>query len=62
MSEDKRRRSELLGDVAEGNSVLGKLRSRREKATRHQRQSPKAFQGKLQVQRDSHERIMEEQF
>ena len=42
MSEDKRRRSKLLGDVAEDNPVLGKLRSWKEKAARHQGQSPRA--------------------
>ena len=50
MSEDERRRSELPGDVAEDNPVLGKPRSQKEKATRHQGQSPRASQGKAQVQ------------
>ena len=36
MFEDERRRSKLLGDVAEDNPVLGKLRSWKEKAVRHQ--------------------------
>ena len=36
MSEDERRRSKLPGDVAEDNSVLGKPRSRKEKAAHHQ--------------------------
>ena len=36
MSEDERRRSELPGDVAEDNSILGKPRSQKEKATRPQ--------------------------
>ena len=62
MSENERRRSELPGDVVEGNPVLGKPRSQREKAARHQRQSSRASQGKSQVQRDSHGRIVEEQF
>ena len=62
MFEDERRRSELPRDVVEGNPVLGKSRSWREKVTRHQRQSPRASQGKSQVQRDSHRRIVEEQF
>ena len=43
MSEDERRKSKLSGDVVEDNLVLGKSRSRKEKAARHQRQSPKAF-------------------
>ena len=50
MSEDERRRSKLPGDVAEDNSVLGKPRSRKEKAARHQGQSPRTSQGKAQVQ------------
>ena len=62
MSEDERRRSKLPGDVAGDNPILGELRSRKEKAACHQGQSPKASQGKVQVQRDSHERIVEEQF
>ena len=62
MSEDKRKRSELPRDVAENNPILGKLRSRKEKAARHQGQSPRMSQGKAQVPRDSHGRIVEEQF
>ena len=42
MSEDEQRKSELLGDVAEDNPVLGRPRSRKEKASRHQGQSPRA--------------------
>ena len=34
MSEDEQRRSKLLGDVAKNNPVLGKPRSRKEKAAR----------------------------
>ena len=62
MSEDEQRRSELLGDVAEDNFVIGKPKSRKEKAAHHQGQFPRASQGKAQVQRDSYGRIMEEQF
>ena len=62
MSKDERRRSKLLGDVAEDNPAFGKPRSRKEKAARHQRKSPKASQGKAQVQLVNHESIMEEQF
>ena len=36
MSENERRMSKLPGDVAEDNSILGKLRSRKEKAACHQ--------------------------
>ena len=50
MSEDERRMSKLLGDVAEDNLVLGKLKSRKEKAACCQRQPPRASQGKAQVQ------------
>ena len=62
MSEDERRRSKLPGDVAEDNPVLGKLRSRKEEAAHHQRQSPRVSQRKGQVQRVSHGSIVEEQF
>ena len=62
MSKDERRRSELPGDVAEDNPVLGKPRLRKEKEARHQGQSPRVSQGKAQVQRNSHGRIVEEQF
>ena len=62
MSEDEQRRSKLPGDVAEDNPILGKPRSQMEKAARHQGQYPRASQGKAQVQRISHESIMEEQF
>ena len=50
MSKDERRRSEMLGDVAEDNPILGKPRSWKEKAARHQGQSPRASQGKALVQ------------
>ena len=46
MSEDEQKRSELPGDIAEDNPVLDRPRSRKEKATRHQGQSPRASQGK----------------
>ena len=50
MSEDERRSSKLPGDVAENNPVLGKPRSQEEKEACHQRQSPRASQGKAQAQ------------
>ena len=50
MFEDRRRRSKLPGDVVEDNPVLGKPRSWKEKAARHQRQPRRASQGKAQVQ------------
>ena len=61
-AEDEQRRSKLPGDVAEDNPVLGKSRSWKEKAARHQGQSPRASQGKTQVQRDGHESTVEGQF
>ena len=61
MSEDEQRKSKLPGDVAEDNSILGKSRSRKEKAARHQGQSPRVSQGKAQVQCVSHGSIVEEQ-
>ena len=54
------KRSKLPRDVTEDNLVLGKPRSRKERAAGHQGQSPRASQGKAQVQRDSHRRIVEE--
>ena len=42
MSEDKQIRSELPRDVAEDNFVLSKPKSRKEKATCHQGQFPRA--------------------
>ena len=46
MSEDEQRRSELRGDVADNNFVLGIPKSRKEKAARHQGQFPRASQRK----------------
>ena len=46
MSEDERRSPKLLGDVAEDNLVLSKLRSRNEKVACCQRQPPRASQAK----------------
>ena len=60
MSEDERRRSRMAGDIAEDDPILDKPRSQKEKAARHQGQSPRASQGKAQVQRDSHGRIVKE--
>ena len=50
MSEDEQRMSKLPGDVVEDNPVLGKPRSRKAKAAQHHGQSPRASQGKVQVQ------------
>ena len=49
MSEDEQRMSKLPGDVAEDNPIIGKPRSRKEKAARRQRQPPRASQRKAQV-------------
>ena len=49
MSEDEQRRSKLPGDAVKDNPILGKPRSRKEKATHHQRQSPRASQEKAQA-------------
>ena len=46
MSKDEQRKSKLPGDVVEDNPVLGKPRSRKEKAAHHQGQSPRASQRK----------------
>ena len=48
--EDEQRKSKLPRDIAEDNPVLGNPRSRKKKAARHQEQSPRASQGKTQVQ------------
>ena len=50
MFEDEQRRFKLLGYTVEDNFVLGKPKSRKEKAARHQGQFPRASQGKAQVQ------------
>ena len=62
MSGDERRRSKLPGDVAEDNLVLGKPRSRKEKAAHRQGQPPRASQGKAQVQWVNHRSMVDEQF
>ena len=46
MSEDEQRRSKLPGDVTKDNPILGKRRSRKEKAAHHQGQSPRVSQGR----------------
>ena len=49
MSEDEQRMSKLPGDVAEDNLVLGKPRSRKEKAACRQRQPSRASHRKAHV-------------
>ena len=62
MSKDEQRRFKLPRYVAKDNPILNKPRSRKEKAARHQGQSPRASQRKAQVQWASHRSMMEEQF
>ena len=62
MSKDEQRRSKLPGDIAKDNFVLGKPKSRKEKAVRHQGQFPRVSQWKAQMQQDNYGRIVEEQF
>ena len=62
MSEDERRRSKFPGEVSKDNPILDKPRSWKEKAARHQRQSPRASQRKAQVLWASHGSMVEEQF
>ena len=62
MSEDEQRKFRLPGYTAEDNPVLGKPRSRKGKASRHQGQSPRASQRKAQVQWASHRSMVEKQF
>ena len=49
MSENDRKMSKLPGDVAKDNPIIGKSRSRKEKAARYQGQSPRASQRKTQM-------------
>ena len=62
MSEDEQRKSKLPRDVAEDNPVLGKPRSRKEKAAHSQGQSPRASQTKRLTQWASYGGMVEEQF
>ena len=60
--EDEQGRSKLLGDIAEDNPVLGKPRSRKEKAAHPQRQSSQASQTKGLIQWANYGGMVEEQF
>ena len=62
MSKDKQRKSRLPGYTADDDPVLSEPKSWKEKAACHQGQFPRASQVKAQMQRDGHERIVEEQF
>ena len=60
--EDERREPRLPGYTAEDDPVIGKPKSRKGKAPRHQRQSPRASQRKFRAQWASHRGMVEEQF
>ena len=62
MSEDEQRKSKLPGYTAEDDPVLGIPKSRKGKAPRCQRQSPRASQRKFRAQWVNHRGIVEEQF
>ena len=62
MSEDEQRESRLPGYTAKDDPVLSRLRSRKGKAPRRQRQSPRASQRKFQAQWASHRSMVERQF
>ena len=62
MSKDKQKESRLLGYTAEDDPVLGRPKSRKEKAPRRQRQSPRASQRKFRAQWASHRSMVEKQF
>ena len=62
MSKDKQKESRLLGYTAEDDPVLGRPKSRKGKAPRRQRQSPRASQRKFRAQWASHRSMVEKQF
>ena len=62
MPKNEQRESRLLGYTAEDNPVLGRPKSRKGKAPRRQRQSPRATQRKFRVQWASHRSMVEKQF
>ena len=62
MSEDKQREPRLPRYTAEDDPVLGRPKSRKGKAPRCQRQSPRASQRKFQAQWASHRSMVDEQF
>ena len=62
MPKDEQRESRLPGYITEDDPVLGRLKSRKGKTPRRQRQSPRASQRKFRAQWASHRGMVEEQF
>ena len=62
MPEDKQRESRLPEYTAEDDPVLGRPKSRKRKAPRCQRQSPRASQRKFRAQWASHRSVVEKKF
>ena len=62
MPKDEQKEPKLPGYTAEDDPVLGRLKSRKGKAPRRQRQSPRASQRKFRPQWASHRSRVEEQF
>ena len=62
MPENEQRESRLLEYTAEDDPVLGRPKSRKGKAPRRQRQSPRASQRKFRAQWASHRSMVEKQF
>ena len=59
---DEQKESRLPRYTAEDDPVLGRPKSRKQKAPHHQRQSPRASQRKFRAQWASHRSMMEKQF
>ena len=62
MPKDEQKEPKLPGYTAEDDLVLGRLKSRKGKAPRRQRQSPRASQRKFRAQWASSRGMVEEQF
>ena len=62
MLKDEQKESRLPRYTAEDDPVLGRPKSRKQKAPHHQRQSPRASQRKFRAQWASHRSMMEKQF
>ena len=62
MPEDEQRESRLLGYTAEDDPVLDRPKSRKVKAPRRQRQSPRESQRKFRAQWANHRSMVEKQF
>ena len=61
MSEEEQRESRLPRYTAEDDPVLGRPKSRKGKAPRRQRQSPRASQRKFRAQWANHKSMVEKQ-